>query len=343
MLLSRDDFRNKVFARDNHTCVVPGCGLEGKDAHHIIERRLWTDGGYYLDNGATVCADHHMQCETTEIGVEDVREYAGITKIVLPEHLYSDVVYDKWGNTVLPNGQRTKGELFYDESVQKVLRLGKVLDLFTDYVKYPRTYHAPWSYCVHSDDKVIPSTEQFEGKRVIVTEKLDGENTTLYRNYYHARSIDSQNHPSRNRAKAIHSAFAHDIPPGWRLCCENMYMVHSIKYTDLLSYLYGLSIWDGDICLDWDTTQEYFELFSLPTPKVVYDGTYNEEYIKTLYDNDKDWHDSEGLVIRLADEFHYKEFRKYVMKVVRKDHVQSTKHCLLAHNIEANLLKPKGP
>lgn len=51
ILLTRDQFREGVFARDAHRCVF--CGRtaaetpEGKlDAHHIIERRLWGDGGY---------------------------------------------------------------------------------------------------------------------------------------------------------------------------------------------------------------------------------------------------------------------------------------------------------
>lgn len=51
-LLSRDEFRESVFARDRYKCIF--CGKqaeetpEGKlDAHHIIERRLWSDGGYY--------------------------------------------------------------------------------------------------------------------------------------------------------------------------------------------------------------------------------------------------------------------------------------------------------
>jgi 5-methylcytosine-specific restriction endonuclease McrA len=46
-LLTRDEFRVGVFARDGKTCVA--CGKPGQDAHHIIERRLWPDGGYYLD------------------------------------------------------------------------------------------------------------------------------------------------------------------------------------------------------------------------------------------------------------------------------------------------------
>ncbi len=51
--MTRDDFRNAVFARDNHRCVI--CGEPAKDAHHILERRLFPDGGYYLNNGASLC------------------------------------------------------------------------------------------------------------------------------------------------------------------------------------------------------------------------------------------------------------------------------------------------
>lgn len=58
ILLTRDNFRNSVFIRDNHRCVI--YGNAGKDAHHIIERRLWNDGGYYLSNGATLCEVHHI-------------------------------------------------------------------------------------------------------------------------------------------------------------------------------------------------------------------------------------------------------------------------------------------
>ncbi|MDM8549714.1 hypothetical protein QUF72_06550 [Desulfobacterales bacterium HSG2] len=35
---SRDIFRESIFKRDNHKCVV--CGEPAQDAHHIIERRI---------------------------------------------------------------------------------------------------------------------------------------------------------------------------------------------------------------------------------------------------------------------------------------------------------------
>lgn len=329
-LLTRDEFRARVFARDKHVCVF--CEKPAVDAHHILERRLFSDGGYYISNGASVCAEHHIACEMTTISVEDVRLACGITKPIIPEHLYDDQSYDKWGNTILPNGQRTKGELFHDESVQKVLKQGGVLHLFTDYVKYPRTYHLPFSPGLHNDDRMAKSLDRFIGQRVVVMEKLDGENTTLYKDYYHARSVDSNNHPSRNRAKAIHAQFAHDIPQGWRICCENMYAQHSIVYDNLEGYLYGFAVWnDKNYCLSWDESKEWFQLLNLPHPEIMYDGIYDEQKIKSLYDDKKDWKTKEGYVIRTANGFSYGEFKHCVMKYVRKGHIQTVQHAWL-HN-----------
>lgn len=71
-LLSRDEFREGVFARDSNTCVH--CGSPAKDAHHLIERRLWDqpgeEGGYFLDNGVSLCSDCHMLAEQTVVSVD---------------------------------------------------------------------------------------------------------------------------------------------------------------------------------------------------------------------------------------------------------------------------------
>lgn len=337
-LLTRDQFREQVFARDKHKCVF--CDKPAVDAHHILERRLWPDGGYYLENGASVCEEHHLACERTLISVERVREACGITKPVLPPDLYSDQVYDKWGNVILPNGQRTKGPLFHDESVQKVLKEGNVLILYTNYVKYPRTYHLPWSPGLNDDDRALTSLDHFVGERVIVTEKMDGENTSLYRDYYHARSVDSKNHPSRNWAKALHAQMAHEIPEGWRLCCENLYAEHSIKYSNLESYVYGISIWDHkNNCLSWDDTTEWFSLFGLPIVPVLYDGVWDERAVKAVYNEKTDWNAREGYVVRLARSFSYAEFKKAVAKYVRSNHIQTTKHWMMGQAITPNKLK----
>lgn len=339
-LLSRDDFREGVFARDGHKCVL--CGKPAEDAHHIIERRLWGDGGYYLDNGASVCGDCHIDCEMTVVAVEDVREACGITRTLVPPHLYPDHAYDKWGNGVLENGLRTKGELFFDESVQKILTKGSVLDLFTDYVKYPRTLHLPWSPGIHSDDRVMEDISGFEGRIVVVTEKLDGENTSMYQDYYHARSVDGRHHLSRDWAKNRWSQFAHDIPAGWRVCAENVYAEHSIHYHDLDTYLYGFSIWtDRNECLAWDDTLEWFELLDIQPVPVLYYGEYDEKVLRALYDEKSDWGKREGYVVRIADGFSYAGFRNSVAKFVRKGHVQTNKHWMMGQRVIPNDLRKK--
>lgn len=335
-LLSRDAFREGVFARDGGRCVF--CGAPAVDAHHILERRLWPDGGYYLDNGASVCEEHHLACERTEISVEHVREACGITRIVVPPHLYPDHQYDKWGNSVLGNGQRTKGELFFDESVQKVLREGDVLDLFRAQVKYPRTHHLPWSPGLHSDDRVISSLDAFVGKEVVVTEKMDGENTSMYCDYIHARSVDGRSHPSRAWVKGFWGGIASDIPEGWRVCGENLFAKHSIAYSNLETYFMGFSVWDDrNQCLGWDETLEWFELLGIRPVPVLYRGPYDEQLIRNLWDDTK-WSHSEGYVMRVAGPLAYADFRHQVAKFVRQGHVQTVKHWMHGQAIEKNLL-----
>lgn len=323
-LLTRDQFREGVFARDNHKCIF--CDLPAQDAHHILERRLFSNGGYFLENGASVCGKHHLDCERTILSVEEVRSAAKITKIVVPEHFYDDHIYDKWGNPVLEDGRRGKGELFFDESVQKALKEGGVLDLFTPYVKYPRTNHLPWSPGVNDDDRVMHDLSNFNGKRVIVSKKMDGENTSLYTSHSHARSIDSRGGEDRAWVKQFWSTIAHDIPDDWRICGENLWAEHSIHYDDLKSYFYGFSIWNEcNVCLSWDETLEYFSIFGIIHVPVIYDGIYDEKKIRAL-EKDLQWDTDEGYVVRLADSFKYSEFKTSIAKFVRKGHVQTSKH-----------------
>jgi hypothetical protein len=333
-LLTRDKFRESVFARDKHQCVF--CSLPAADAHHILERRLWCDGGYYLENGASVCETHHLQCEITQISVEAVREACGITKAVIPHHLYDDEVYDKWGNQILASGMRLRGELFEDESVQKILAAGGVLDQFTNQVKYPRTLHLPWSEGMHSDDRMLQGVDHFAGKEVVVTVKMDGENTSMYRDYFHARSIDGRHHHSRDWVKNAWSQFAHDIPEGWRVCGENLFAQHSIVYDDLPSYLMGFSIWnERNQCLSWDETLEYFQLLGITPVPVLYRGIFDEKLIRSLYSKN-DWATCEGYVVRLAEGFAYREFRQATGKFVREGHVQTAKHWMFGRQINKN-------
>jgi hypothetical protein len=314
-LLTRDEFRKSVFDRDGHKCVI--CSrTDGLDAHHIVERRLWTDsGGYFIQNGATLCPEHHIEAEQTVLSCEAIREAAGISEILLPEHLYKDDRYDKWANIILADGRRLKGELFFDESVQKILKSANILDIFCNYVKYPRTMHLPFSEGVTKDDRVLEDTSHFEGKRVIVSEKFDGENTSMYRDYMHARSIDGLNHSSRNWLKNFHSKMSYNIPEGWRICGENLYARHTVGYDNLKSFFYVFSIWnDINKCLSWDDTVEWSSILDLDIVTVLYDGIWDKAKIESLTKDDN----REGFVVRIADGFSYGDFRKSIAKFVSK-------------------------
>lgn len=207
------------------------------------------------------------------------------------------------------------------------------------YVKYPRTQHLPWSPGIHDDDRIISDVSVFEGKEIIVTEKMDGENTTMYFDHIHARSVDSRGGEDRAWVKQFWSTISSDIPKGWRICGENMWAKHSISYESLDSYFYGFSIWnDQNICLSWDETLEYFNYFNIVPVKVLYEGIWN---IKSLHDLEKNLNTDtqEGYVVRIKDSFCYGEFSKSIVKYVREDHVKTTTHWRYGSQLIKNKLK----
>lgn len=342
LLLSRDNFREGVFARDKYKCCI--CGEPAKDAHHIIERRLFSDGGYYLDNGASLCEIHHIKAEETTLECDEIRNACGIEKIILPEHFYVDQEYDKWGNPILNANQRLKGELFYDESVQKILEQGKVLSLFSKYVKYPRTYHAPFGDKTTKDDKILKSDEHFKGKNVVVTVKMDGENTTMYNDYIHARSINSNSHPTRNKVKDIWAQVGYQLSNDERICGENLYAKHSIEYNELLSYFMVFSWWDGNTCLSWEETVFNAQACDLEIVPVIYNGLYDKEKILELYKKNFKGQGCEGFVVRISDDFTYGQFKDSVMKYVEpnfREIVNSSHGHWISQQIIPNKLKEK--
>lgn len=191
------------------------------------------------------------------------------------------------------------------------------------YVKYPSTVHLPWAERVTTDDKIIESVDGFCGQRVIVTEKMDGENTSMYHNKIHARSLDSVNHPSRNWVKNFWGGIRHNIPHDIRICGENCFAKHSIHYTNLSSYFLGFNAWRENTCLAWDETLELFNIIGITPVPILYDGLFDEDKIRNI---SLDMNRQEGYVMRVADEFFIDDFEKCVAKFVREGHVQTDKH-----------------
>lgn len=327
--MTREEFKKAVFSRDRALCVV--CKDAAVDAHHIIDRSLFDDGGYHIDNGISLCSEHHLKAERTLISCQDLRDMAFITHIHQPDHFYQDERYDHWGNILLPSGMRIKGELFGEPRVQKILKEAGVLSDFLKYIKYPRTYHCPWSPNLQNDDRRHENVNFFIGKEVVVTVKLDGENTSMYPDYIHARSLDSRHHESRSWVKALHGSLKHNIPDGFRICGENMYAEHSIHYTGLESYFFVFSIWDANnVSLSWDDVGIYSDLLGLKTVPVLCRFVWQNEQSSRDFIEQKvqeykaqSGQEVEGYVIRTADPISYKDFRRNVAKMVRKGHVQT--------------------
>jgi hypothetical protein len=216
--------------------------------------------------------------------------------------------------------------------------------------KFPRIYHAPWSENLQNDDRKHPDMQTFENQLVVVTLKMDGENTSCYSDIIHARSIDSQNanHPSRDMVKSLWGQIKHLILHENRICGENLYAEHSIKYNNLFSYFYIFSIWKNDVCSSWEDVLWYtnyiyeqtnIKLFTVP---VIYQGIYDEKIIKQIgnyyLQNGYMGDPVEGYVIRKYDEFSHNfedknnPFCLWYAKVVRKNHVQTDKHWLRTWN-----------
>jgi len=203
------------------------------------------------------------------------------------------------------------------------------------YIKYPRTPHLAWSPGAASDDVRIVNTDAFQQREVVVTEKMDGENTSLYWDHIHARSLDSRHHASRDWVKQWHSRIAHEIPKGWRVCGENLYAQHSVIYQQLSSYFYGFSLWNNkNQCLSWAETTEWFGLLDIQAPPVLYQGIWDENTISAI---SVDAETSEGYVVRLADSFAYEDFARKVAKWVRPNHVQTDQHWMFAEIVPNGL------
>ena len=210
------------------------------------------------------------------------------------------------------------------------------------YKKYPRTPHLPWSPGASGDDVWVDTLGCFDGREVVVTEKMDGENTTMYRDHVHARSIDSRHHPSRSWVKGLHQQIAHLIPRGWRVCGENLYARHSIAYERLPSYFMAFSIWgDEDRALSWEQTVEWAALLGVELVPELWRGRWDEGALRALAE-ELDTEAHEGYVVRLAQSFGREDFPRSVAKWVRAEHVTTEEHWMFAEVTPNGLAAKRG-
>ncbi len=208
-------------------------------------------------------------------------------------------------------------------------------------MKYPRTSHLPFSEGISADDRVIETMDKLYAGEVVVTEKLDGENFTLYNDTLHARSMNNRYHVSRDWLKAWWARRVQGlIPNNIRLCGEYLYAKHSIRYNakELVGDWFRLfSIWEDDKCLSWDDTVIYAKLLDIQTVPTLYRGAYKEDVIKACYTGKSYLQgEQEGYVVRITDSFACDDFSVCVAKFVRANHVQTDKHWSKIYNEKPN-------
>jgi hypothetical protein len=201
-----------------------------------------------------------------------------------------------------------------------------------DKVKYPSTPHVSWSPGTHRDDSYHEDEGFLARRPVVVTEKMDGENTTIYSDAYHARSLDTPYHPSREWVGRVAGEIGYMIPDGWRVCGENVYAKHSIEYDDLRDYFQVFSVWnENNFCLSWRETYEWASLLGLDTVPVLYEGAFDRALFESWDEEDvceMAGRESEGYVIRTAEGFPFSEFGMHMAKWVRENHVRTDEHWL---------------
>lgn len=206
--------------------------------------------------------------------------------------------------------------------------------------KYGRTFHLPWSPGSTSDDKILKDVSFFENKRVIVTEKMDGENTTIHKYGTHARSIDGKYHPSRDWMKSFASTISFRLEDDERIIGEYLFAKHSIFYEDLPSYFLGFAFIKNDEFLSWDDTIKKFKEFNITSVPVLYDGIYDGKVLGSIQNKLMiDSSNHEGFVIRIADKYKETDMKNVMGKYVRENHIQTSSHWMYTQITQNGLQK----
>jgi hypothetical protein len=195
--------------------------------------------------------------------------------------------------------------------------------------KYGRTFHLPMSPGATSDDKIMSSLSGLMVDDLVVTEKMDGENTTIHNAGSHARSPDSRHHPSRDWLKGFAAGISPFLADGERIIGENLFARHSVGYDALPSFFLGFAWIVGDEVQGWDLTLARFEELGIRPVPTLYRGPYRaglfEDIARSLDPNRQ-----EGFVARIADAFPESAMPESMGKYVRAGHVQSEVHWMKA-------------
>ena len=204
-----------------------------------------------------------------------------------------------------------------------------------DSFKYNRTFHLPWSPGSTSDDKVAKDISFILNNEIIITEKMDGSNTSLESGGCFARTHSGPpSHASFDGLKALHASIKHKIPDGVQLFGEWLFAKHSISYEQLPNYfmLFNVRNLLDDVWYSWEEVQLWADEIGVPTVPLLFEESLStEKELKSKIDElvaqpSACGGEREGVVVRIKESFTDSAFSQCVMKWVRKDHVQTSEH-----------------
>lgn len=205
--------------------------------------------------------------------------------------------------------------------------------------KYNRTFHFPFSPGATNDDKIATSMEGLLVDPIVITEKMDGSNTSLEFDGCFARTHSGPpSHASFDELKALHATIKYKIPQNMQLFGEWCYAHHSIAYEQLPGYfmLFNVrEIFNNFLEAGWASWEEvemWAEEIGVPTVPALFKGVVNsekelQELVESLMIQPSLCGGiREGVVVRTQGFFLDGDFSDYVMKCVRANHVQTTEH-----------------
>jgi len=341
--MTRQEFREKCVKRDGGQCLVPGCGAEVTtdpdgpgEVHHIIERKLWNDGGYIPDNGACVCNEHHRLAEENIIPPQAFWRWAGVKDVPLPS--LSGSTTEQYGNAINKWGESLEEPAWQEHR---------------DYIKYPSTRHLPFSHERDADDTAHDKLEWATGYPLIATVKMDGGNAMLVsdkENPIRARNGRHADKEHFDMAKQWYweNDLYSQIPEHLQIFGEWLYAKHSIHYgcdcddpcddigPALEDYFQVFGIYDTryNLWLGWRKTIQIAEEMDLTVTPSAYtkyelgtypnDGSGTQMLWQQLYDLSQKVVDQghEGIVVRSVLPFHYGQINQRLGKYVRPGHVK---------------------
>jgi hypothetical protein len=215
--------------------------------------------------------------------------------------------------------------------------------------KYPRTFHLPYSPGATNDDKIAPNVDFLLNTPLVITEKIDGGSCMMSNTDIFARTHSGPpTHPSFNIGKAIHASIKHELIDGLDYFGEYCYAKHSIEYTELPGYflLFGIRTYiDGNgWWKSWQSVKSFAKGLNIPTVPELEKLTVSSEkelqkaVEKHMCEPSVCGGEREGVVVRRAEAFSVREFSKAVLKMVRKNHVQTSEHWM-NQEITPNKLK----